>query len=123
MRRCAVIVTLVVVAAALPRRAFAQMSLADLPARGALYVEFGAAAMTEWCSLNLELPVSDDVVVRAAAGREAFGDLHSSVLLAANKLIGARGTYLELGGGIVRSTCCVPGSEMWQSHALFDVGV
>jgi hypothetical protein len=123
MRRLIVIVTLVI-AAALPRAARAQMSISDLPARGALYVEaFGGSALVLCCSLNLELPVRDDVVIRAGTGRGGDGGRpYDSVLFTAQKLIGSGGRYLEVGGGIVASTIVNPGSTLWLQGPSINIG-
>jgi hypothetical protein len=108
-----------------PGPAHAQMSITDSPARGAVYVETGVGGtMVVCCSLNLELPVDNDTVVRLASAADLIaGEAGSKTVLAtAVKLFGRRGRYLEVGGGLVGSTCCVHGSEMWKTRASFDVG-
>ena len=123
MRRRVVFVSLVLMVAALPRPARAQMRVSDLPARGALYVElFGGTAMNVCCSLNLELPVSDDVVFRAGTARAVSEVPYDSVLLTAQKLVGSRNHYLEIGGGLVWSTIVNPGTEIWRWGPTVNVG-
>jgi len=128
MRRRLVIRILLVMligAAASARNAQAQMSISYLPARGALYVEmFGGSTVTMCCSLNLELPVRDDVVFRVASAREAGGEPPpQAVLFAAEKLIGGpHGRYVEVGGGLLVSTLGTPGNGQWRPGPAVNVG-
>ena len=116
---------LLLTAVTVPAAAHAQMRVSEIAARPSLYVETGGGStMVSCCSLNVEFPVTDEVVIRAATALDGLSAWpNRSVLFAANRLVGAHGTYLEFGGGLVVSTLSMHGSEVWRPGPSLSVGV
>jgi len=112
---------------ALAAPAAAQMQISEINARPSVYLEGFGTSLLFCCSLNLEVPASDHVTVRAGSAADAFVETAyrgKSVLLMVNRLAGSGGRYLEVGAGIVRSTTTesgIPGP--WRMRPAVDVGL
>jgi len=124
-QRRRLVVLVLFAAGVLPRSAHAQMSISDLPARPSLYVEMFGNALVFCCSLNLEVPASDHLLVRVGTAAELFAERPyrtESVLMTMNGLIGTHGHYLELGAGLMRTTASDVATQAWHVRPTVDVG-